>query len=151
ADRNARTTGKPGVVIATSGPGATNLDPGIIDAMRDCLPLVIRRDQVASKVIGKDAFQEAGVRGVTTPHSNYNYQVDDIADFPRVVSEAFYIAATGRPGPVVVDIPKSISEEITEKTFEKDFYLPGYQPTIKPNPLQIIKLSEAIGSAKQPV
>lgn len=151
AEGYARTTGKPGVVIATSGPGATNLVTGITDAMMDSLPLVIFTGQVASKVIGTDAFQEADVLGVTTPITKYNYQVDNIADFPRVVSEAFYIAATGRPGPVVVDIPKSISEEITEKTFEKDFYLPGYQPTIKPNPLQIIKLSEAIGSAKQPV
>src|SRR5699024_11459121 len=95
--------------------------------------------------------QEADVLGVTTPITKYNYQVDDIADFPRVVSEAFYIAATGRPGPVVGDIPKSISEEITEKTVEKDFYLPGYQPTIKANRLQISKLCDAMGRSKEAV
>src|SRR5699024_3580838 len=142
AEGYARTTGKPGVVIATSGPGATNLVTGITDAMMDSLPLVIFTGQVASKVIGTDAFQEAYVLGVTTPITKYNYQFDNSADSTSVVSEVFYIASTGRPGPVVVDIPKSISEEITEKTIEIDFYLPGYQPTIKPNPLQIIKLSE---------
>src|SRR5699024_7978516 len=134
AEGYARTTGKPGVVIATSGPGATNLVTGITDAMMDSLPLVIFTGQVASKVIGTDAFQEADVLGLSTPITQYNFQVDTIADVPTVVSVAFYIAATGRPRPVVVDIPKSISEEITAKTFEQDFYLPGYQPTIKPNP-----------------
>src|SRR5699024_4004994 len=124
---------------------------GVTDALMDSLPLVIITGQMASNVIGTDVFQEADVLWVTTPNTKYNYQVDNIAVFPRDVIEDCYIAETCRTGPVVVDIPKSISEEITEKTFEKDFYLPGYQPTIKPNALQIIKLSEAIGSAKQPV
>lgn len=151
AEGYARATGKPGVVIATSGPGATNLITGITDAMMDSLPLVIFTGQVGSQVIGTDAFQEADVLGVTTPITKYNYQVKKIEDLPRVISEAFHIATTGRPGPVVIDIPKNISEEITEETFEKDFYLPGYQPTTKPNPLQIIKLAEAIANAKRPV
>src|SRR5699024_6844382 len=91
AEGYARTTGKPGVVISTSGPGATNLITGITDAMMDSLPLVIFTGQVANQVIGTDAFQEADVLGVTTPITKYNYQVDDISDFPRVVSEAFHI------------------------------------------------------------
>ncbi len=151
AEGYARVTGKPGVVLATSGPGATNLITGITDAMMDSLPLVIFTGQVANHVIGTDAFQESDVLGITTPITKYNYQVKNISDLPRVVNEAFHIATTGRPGPVVVDIPKNIAETLTTDTFEKEFYLPGYQPTMKPNPLQIIKLSEALSKAKKPV
>ncbi|MEI3604222.1 biosynthetic-type acetolactate synthase large subunit [Pseudogracilibacillus sp. SE30717A] len=151
AEGYARVTGKPGVVLATSGPGATNLITGITDAMMDSLPLVIFTGQVANQVIGTDAFQESDVLGITTPITKYNYQVKNISDLPRVVNEAFHIATTGRPGPVVVDIPKNISETLTIDTFETDFYLPGYQPTEKPNPLQIIKVSEALSKAKKPV
>ena len=148
AEGYARVTGKPGVVLATSGPGATNLITGITDAMMDSLPLVIFTGQVANQVIGTDAFQESDVLGITTPITKYNYQVKNITDLPRVVNEAFHIATTGRPGPVVVDIPKNISEALPSDKFETDFYLPGYQPTTKPNPLQIIKLSEALSKAK---
>src|SRR5699024_540012 len=151
AEGYARVTGKPGVVIATSGPGATNLITGITDAMMDSLPVVVFTGQVASHVIGSDAFQESDGLGITTPITKYNYQVDDIRDLPRVVHEAFHIATTGRPGPVVVDIPKNISEAITTEIFETEYYLPGYQPTTKPNPLQIIKLAEALGKAKKPL
>ncbi|MGM8211327.1 biosynthetic-type acetolactate synthase large subunit [Virgibacillus sp. W0430] len=151
AEGYARVTGKPGVVLATSGPGATNLITGITDAMMDSLPLVIFTGQVANKVIGTDAFQESDVLGITTPITKYNYQVKDLADLPRIVNEAFHIATTGRPGPVVIDIPKNISEEVSAKKFKKDFYLPGYQPTMKPNPLQIIKLAEALSKSKKPV
>lgn len=151
AEGYARVTGKPGVVIATSGPGATNLITGITDAMMDSLPLVIFTGQVASHVIGTDAFQESDVLGITTPITKYNYQVEDIADLPRIVHEAFHIATTGRPGPVVVDIPKNISEEIPNVNRDTNFELPGYQPTTKPNPLQIIRLAEALGKAKRPV
>lgn len=151
AEGYARVTGKPGVVLATSGPGATNLITGITDAMMDSLPLVIFTGQVANQVIGTDAFQESDVLGITTPITKYNYQVKNITDLPRVVNEAFHIATTGRPGPVVVDIPKNISEALPSDKFETDFYLPGYQPTTKPNPLQIIKLSEALSKAKRPV
>src|SRR5690625_956715 len=119
--------------------------------MMDSLPLVVFTGQVANKVIGTDAFQEADVMGVTTPITKYNYQVKELSDLPRIVKEAFHIATTGRPGPVVVDIPKDISEEVTAQDFDTDFYLPGYQPTIKPNPLQIVKLAEALGRAKKPV
>lgn len=151
AEGYARVTGKPGIVIATSGPGATNLITGITDAMMDSLPLVIFTGQVANHVIGTDAFQESDVLGITTPITKYNYQVEDIADLPRIIHEAFHIATTGRPGPVVIDIPKNISEALPEVISSRDFDLPGYQPTTKPNPLQIIRLAEALGKAKRPV
>lgn len=151
AEGYARVTGKPGVVLATSGPGATNLITGITDAMMDSLPLVIFTGQVASGVIGTDAFQESDVLGITTPITKYNYQVKDVADFPRIVNEAFHIATTGRPGPVVIDIPKNIAETLSEEMYSKDFYLPGYQPTTKPNPLQIKKLTTALSKAKKPL
>ncbi|WP_419892901.1 biosynthetic-type acetolactate synthase large subunit [Oceanobacillus kimchii] len=151
AEGYARVSGKPGVVIATSGPGATNLITGITDAMMDSIPLVIFTGQVAKGVIGTDAFQEADVMGITTPITKYNYQVSEIADLPRIVNEAFHIATTGRPGPVVVDIPKNISSTVTVNDYEADFHLPGYQPTITPNPLQITKVNEALKRAEKPV
>lgn len=152
AEGYARITGKPGVVIATSGPGATNLVTGITDAMMDSLPLVIFTGQVSHNVIGTDAFQEADIIGITTPITKHNYQVQSIADLPRIVKEAFHIASTGRPGPVLVDIPKNISQgTLTAEPNSGKFNLPGYQPTTKPNPLQIKKLAEALSNAKQPV
>ncbi len=151
AEGYARVSGKPGVVIATSGPGATNLVTGIADAMIDSLPLVVFTGQVARGVIGTDAFQEADVMGITTPITKHNYQVQDIADLPRIVKEAFHIASTGRPGPVVVDIPKDISANPCGDNYDTDFHLPGYQPTVKPNPLQIKKLADALGKSKKPV
>lgn len=151
AEGYARVTGKPGIVLSTSGPGATNLVTGITDAMMDSLPLVIITGQVANNVIGTDAFQEADVMGVTTPITKYNYQVKNLADLPRVIKEAFHIATTGRPGPVLVDVPKDISAEVTAGTYKTDFHLPGYQPTTKPNPLQIMKLADALEKSKKPV
>ncbi len=152
AEGYARITGKPGVVIATSGPGATNLVTGITDAMMDSLPLVIFTGQVARGVIGTDAFQEADVMAITTPITKHNYQVQDISDLPRIVKEAFHIASTGRPGPVLIDIPKDISAgELFEIPEEGTIDLPGYQPTTKPNPLQIKKLADAITKSKRPV
>lgn len=151
AEGYARTTGKPGVVLATSGPGATNLITGIADAIMDSIPLVIFTGQVAHQVIGTDAFQESDIMGITTPITKYNYQVEKLSDLPRVIKEAFYIATTGRPGPVLIDIPKNISEELSGEEFSSDFYLPGYQPTTKPNPLQIVKLADALSKAKKPV
>lgn len=151
AEGYARVSGKPGVVIATSGPGATNLITGITDAMMDSIPLVIFTGQVAKGVIGTDAFQEADVMGITTPITKYNYQVNEIAELPRIVNEAFHIATTGRPGPVVVDIPKNISSTVTVNDYEADFHLPGYQPTITPNPLQITKVNEALKRAEKPL
>lgn len=151
AEGYARVSGKPGVVIATSGPGATNLVTGIADAMMDSLPLVVITGQVATAVTGTDAFQEADVMGITTPITKHNYQVLSSYDLPRIMKEAFHIASTGRPGPVVVDIPKDISANPCFETDESDFYLPGYQPTVKPNPLQIKKLTEALKKSKKPL
>ncbi|MED3562756.1 acetolactate synthase large subunit [Bacillus xiapuensis] len=152
AEGYARITGKPGVVLATSGPGATNLITGITDAMMDSLPLVVFTGQVARSVIGTDAFQEADIVAITTPITKHNYQVQSISDLPRIVKEAFHIASTGRPGPVVVDIPKDISSGVTDVSQEEvEIDLPGYQPTTKPNPLQIKKLAAALSKAKKPV
>src|SRR5699024_4397370 len=139
AEGYARVTGKPGVVLATSGPGATKLITGITDAMMDSLPLVIFTGQVAKQVIGSDAFQEADLLGITTPITKYNIQVDDISDLPRIIKEAFHIATTGRPGPVVIDFPKNIAEGVSNINYDAKMNLPGYQPTTKPNPLQIVK------------
>ncbi|GEL08835.1 biosynthetic-type acetolactate synthase large subunit [Salisediminibacterium halotolerans] len=151
AEGYARVSGRPGVVIGTSGPGATNLVTGIADAMMDSLPLVVITGQVATAVTGTDAFQEADVMGITTPITKHNYQVQSSYEIPRIINEAFHIASTGRPGPVVVDIPKDISAGICEEKGPKTFDLKGYQPTIKPNPLQIKKLADAIKQAKKPV
>lgn len=151
AEGYARISGKPGVVIATSGPGATNLVTGLADAMIDSLPLVVFTGQVASTVIGSDAFQEADVLGITMPITKHNYQVRDVNDLPKIVKEAFHIATTGRPGPVLIDIPKDVS--VAEGTFEynQEISLPGYQPKTEPNYLQIRRLVEAVSRAKKPV
>jgi acetolactate synthase I/II/III large subunit len=151
AEGYARVTGKPGVVIATSGPGATNIVTGLADAMIDSLPLVVFTGQVATSVIGSDAFQEADVLGITTPITKHNYQVRKPEDLPRIIKEAFHIASTGRPGPVLIDIPKDVAviKGIAEQDPEMD--LPGYQPNMQPNYLQIRKLVEAVSSAKKPV
>lgn len=151
AEGYARISGKPGVVIVTSGPGATNIVTGLADAMMDSLPLVVFTGQVASGVIGTDAFQEADIVGITTPITKYNYQVRDARDLPHIIKEAFYIAKTGRPGPVLIDIPKDISIETVEIPEEREIDLPGYQPNFKPNYLQIRKLTEAVSKAKKPV
>ncbi|MDN4072696.1 acetolactate synthase large subunit [Fictibacillus terranigra] len=147
----ARVTGKAGVVIATSGPGATNLVTGIADAMIDSLPLVIFTGQVATTVIGTDAFQEADIVGVTMPITKHNYQVRRVEDLPGIIQEAFHIAQSGRPGPVLVDIPKDISTALGAYAAPKDVSLPGYQPTVMPNLLQVKRLADAIATAKKPV
>ena len=153
AEGYARISGKPGVVIVTSGPGATNAVTGIADAMMDSLPLVVFTGQVATSVIGTDAFQEADILGITTPITKHNYQIRNVEDIPRIIKEAFYIATTGRPGPVLIDFPKDIANAIIElgNVEEVEVNLPGYQPTTQPNYLQIRKLSEAVSSAKKPV
>ncbi|CAM3947123.1 biosynthetic-type acetolactate synthase large subunit [Alkalicoccus chagannorensis] len=151
AEGYARVKRKTGVVLATSGPGATNLITGIADAMMDSLPLVVLTGQVATTVTGTDAFQEADVMGITTPITKHNYQVQSAYELPKIIKEAFHIASTGRPGPVVVDIPKDISANPCFDTDESPFHLPGYQPTINPNPLQIKKLAEAVKQAKKPL
>ena len=151
AEGYARVSGKPGVVLATSGPGATNLVTGIADAMLDSLPLVILTGQVGTNVIGTDAFQETDVISITMPITKHNYQVRDAKDIPRIIKEAFHIASTGRPGPVLVDIPKDVAIQEAEFEYPTTVNLPGYQPTTTPNLMQIKKVSEAINKAKKPV
>ncbi len=151
AEGYARVSGKPGVVIATSGPGATNVVTGIADAMMDSLPLVVFTGQVASQVIGTDAFQEADIVGMTAPITKQNYQVRRIEDLPRIVKEAFHLATTGRPGPILVDIPKDLAALKTSFLPEVEVNLPGYRPTVKPDPLQVDSLLEALKHSKKPV
>ncbi|MEH7379746.1 acetolactate synthase large subunit [Bacillus sp. JJ1533] len=151
AEGYARISGKPGVVIATSGPGATNIVTGLADAMIDSIPLVVFTGQVASTVIGSDAFQEADVLGITMPITKHSYQVRDVKDLPKIIKEAFYIATSGRPGPVLIDIPKDMTSSEAEFDYDQEIHLPGYQPTIQPNHLQIRKLVEAVSQAKKPV
>lgn len=151
AEGYARITGKPGVVIVTSGPGATNIVTGLTDAMMDSLPLVVFTGQVATGVIGTDAFQEADILGITTPITKYNFQVRNVEDIPKIVKEAFYIAKSGRPGPVLIDVPKDIATKTTVVPEKVEISLPGYQPTLHPNYLQIRKLTEAVSGAKKPV
>ncbi|MGM0904783.1 MAG: acetolactate synthase large subunit [Bacillota bacterium] len=151
AEGYARISGNAGVVIATSGPGATNIVTGLADAMMDSLPLVVFTGQVATGVIGTDAFQEADILGITTPITKHNCQVRNIEDIPRIIKEAFHIATTGRPGPVLIDFPKDIAAGLVEQPAEAEIDLPGYQPTIEPNYLQIRKLTEAVSGAKKPV
>nr|WP_295971487.1 acetolactate synthase large subunit [uncultured Bacillus sp.] len=151
AEGYARISGKPGVVIVTSGPGATNIVTGLADAMMDSIPLVVFTGQVATGVIGTDAFQEADILGITTPITKHNYQLRDINDISRIIKEAFYIASTGRPGPVLIDFPKDIATAVVEKQQKAEVNLPGYQPTLQPNYLQIRKLTEAVSRAKRPV
>lgn len=153
AEGYARVTGKPGVVLSTSGPGGTNLITGITDAMMDSLPLVIFTGQVSASVIGTDAFQEADMIGLTTPVTKHNYQLVDAREIPQVVRAAFHIATTGRKGPVVIDVPKSVSEQMLteEEVYAGDIPLPGYNPTTSPNPNQIRRLIQAIEEAERPV
>lgn len=113
AEGYAKASGKPGVVLVTSGPGATNVITGIADAMSDSVPLIVFTGQVASSGIGKDAFQEADILGLTIPITKYNYQVRKVEDLPKVIKEAFHIATTGRKGPVVIDLPKDITLDET--------------------------------------
>lgn len=151
AEGYARVSGKPGVVIATSGPGATNIVTGLADAMIDSIPLVVFTGQVASSVIGSDAFQEADVLGITMPITKYSYQVRDVAELPKMIKEAFHIATTGRPGPVLIDFPKDMAIFEAPYTEPVEVNLPGYQPTTEPNHMQIRKLVEAVSQAKRPV
>lgn len=151
AEGYARVTGKTGVVIATSGPGITNMITGLTDAMMDSLPLVVISGQVNTNVMGTDAFQEAPTVGITMPITKHNYQVTSTRDLPRIIKEAFHIAGTGRPGPVLIDIPKNITNELDTFEYPEKVFLRGYQPTVVPNRMQIQKIAEAIKEAKKPV
>lgn len=151
AEGYAKSTGKLGVAVVTSGPGATNAITGIADAMSDSVPLLVFTGQVARAGIGKDAFQEADIVGITMPITKYNYQVRETADIPRIITEAVHIATTGRPGPVVIDLPKDVSALETDFIYSPGVNLPSYQPTLEPNDMQIKKILKQLSKAKKPV
>lgn len=151
AEGYAKSTGRIGVALVTSGPGATNAITGIADAMGDSVPLLVFTGQVATRGIGKDAFQEADIIGVTMPITKYNYQIRHTEDIPRIIVEAVHIATTGRPGPVVIDLPKDIAEAKTDFYYDTNINLPSYQPTIEPNLLQIKKILSQLSQSKKPL
>jgi acetolactate synthase-1/2/3 large subunit len=151
ADGYARVTGRPGVAWATSGPGATNLVTGIATAQMDSIPMVIITGQVARAAIGSDAFQETDTTGITLPITKHNYLVMDAADIPRVIKEAFHIASTGRPGPVLVDIPKDVQQEEAEFVYPDEIDLPGYKPNMEGHGAQIKRAARVIAESSRPV
>ncbi|MFD1991347.1 biosynthetic-type acetolactate synthase large subunit [Paenibacillus nicotianae] len=152
ADGYARASGKVGVCIATSGPGATNLVTGIATAYMDSTPLVVITGNVATTLIGTDAFQEADITGITMPITKHSYLVRDVEDLPRVIHEAFHIANTGRKGPVLIDIPKDVSAaKALFKPHTEPVAMRGYNPTVTPNRLQLDKLHQAIAEAERPL
>jgi len=151
ADGYARATGKVGVCMATSGPGATNLVTGIAAAFLDSVPVVAITAQVTRAFIGKDAFQETDITGITLPITKHNYLVMDVESTARIVKEAFYLARSGRPGPVLIDVPRDILLEQTEFHYPTKLDLPGYKPTLQGHPAQIKKAAKAISEAQRPV
>jgi acetolactate synthase-1/2/3 large subunit len=151
ADGYARATGKVGVCMATSGPGATNLTTGIATANFDSVPLVAITGQVKTDLIGNDAFQEADTTGISRPITKHNYLVREVHDLSRVIKEAFYIARTGRPGPVLVDLPVDISKATCDANLPESVQLRGYKPNYRGNIRQIRLAAEAINQARQPL
>jgi acetolactate synthase-1/2/3 large subunit len=147
----ARVSGKTGVCMATSGPGATNLVTGIANAYMDSIPIVIITGQVSTHMVGTDAFQEVDITGITHPITKHNYLVQDANDIPRVFKEAFHIAGTGRPGPVLVDIPKNVAESTCKAGIPQKTSLAGYKPTFKGHPTQVKTACSLMREAKKPV
>ena len=151
ADGYARASGKPGVVVVTSGPGATNTVTGIATAAMDSSPLVVFSGQVNSPLIGNDAFQEADIVGITRPCTKNNYLVKDVKDLAPTIREAFYLVRTGRPGPVLIDIPKDIQAQSTDYVFPQQVVPRGYHPTYEGHPGQIKRCRELLATAERPV
>lgn len=151
ADGYARASGKVGVCLATSGPGATNLITGIATANMDSVPLVFITSQVTSANLGKDSFQEADVTGITTPITKHNYMVSNTEELPRIMAEAFYIARSGRPGPVVVDIPKDIFLSKAEFKYPEKIEMKGYKPLLEGDATQIEAVAAALTESKKPL
>jgi len=151
ADGYARATGRPGVVLVTSGPGATNTVTGIATASMDSVPLVVMSGQVPTMLIGNDAFQEADIVGITRPCTKYNYLVKDVKDLSRIMREAFHIATTGRPGPVLIDLPKDVTASKTEFIWPEKVEIRSYRPTYEGNKWMIKQAAHEIGKAKRPV
>ncbi len=147
----ARVTGRTGVCIVTSGPGATNLITGIATAYMDSIPMVAITGQVPSVQLGRDIFQEVDITGATLPFTKHNYLVKNAAELPRVIKEAFHIASTGRPGPVLIDIPVDVQDQlVTEVEFPQDIRIRGYNPSVKGNDKQIANVAKAINGAERP-
>ena len=151
ADGYARITGKVGVCMATSGPGATNLVTGIANAYMDSAPIVAITGQVAIPFIGKDAFQETDITGISLPITKHNYAVRDVPSLPRIIREAFHIAGTGRPGPVLIDVPRDVLLGQAEFHYPTKVDLPGYKPTLKGHPAQIKLAARSINESQRPV
>ena len=151
ADGYARATGKPGVVLVTSGPGATNIVTGVATAYMDSIPMVIFTGQVPTMLIGNDAFQEADIVGITRPCTKYNFLVKDVNDLARTIKEAFYIATTGRPGPVLIDIPKDVTVAKAEFKYPDKVEIRSYHPSVKGNMWQTKQAAEVIAKSKRPV
>ena len=151
AEGYAKATGKVGVAFATSGPGATNLVTPIVDAMMDSVPTVFITGQVRTDLLGTDGFQEADTLGITMPVVKHSFMIQLPLEIPRAIHEAFHIARTGRPGPVVVDIPQDLSRADIDYEPVTDLHLPGYQPTTEGNTKQIRQAAKAMASARRPV
>jgi acetolactate synthase I/II/III large subunit len=151
AEGYARVSGRPGVVMVTSGPGATNTVTGIADANMDSTPMVVISGQVPTTMIGNDAFQEADFVGITRPCTKHNYLVKDVRDVARIIKESFYIAGAGRPGPVVVDVPKDVQQAEHSFKYPERVELRGFKPTLKGNPRQIERAIEAIEKSEKPL
>jgi acetolactate synthase-1/2/3 large subunit len=151
AEGYAHVTGRPGVAIVTSGPGATNIVTSLCDAYMDSIPIVVITGQVATAAIGTDAFQEADITGITMGVTKHNWLVTNAADIPRIVAEAFHVATTGRPGPVLVDVPKDVSLQMMEWYWPDSLDMPGYRPPSKPEPALIADAAELILAARRPV
>ena len=151
ADGYARASGKVGVCLVTSGPGATNTVTGIATAYMDSIPLVVITGQVPTHLIGNDAFQEADIVGITRPCTKHNYLVKNVADLATTIKQAFYIARTGRPGPVLIDLPKNVVNAVTEFSYPESISIRSYNPNVNPNRKQLRKAAELIALSRQPV
>ena len=151
ADGYARASGRTGVCLATSGPGATNLVTGIANAHMDSVPMVAITGQVVTKLLGRDSFQEADITGITLPITKHNYLVRDVGDIARTIKEAFYIASTGRPGPVLVDLPKDVTAGAGEYADPGELNLPGYRPVLSPGEEELKAAARLILAAQRPV
>src|SRR5215831_14699377 len=151
AEGYARATGRAGVCMATSGPGATNLVTGIADAYMDSVPLVAITGQVPQAMIGKGAFQETDIYGMTLPVVKHSYLITDINDIPRIVKEAFHIAQTGRPGPVLIDLPKNVQQARTQPIFPKEINLRGYHLDYKASDVELNEIIGLIEKSERPV
>ncbi len=151
ADGFARATGQVGVCVATSGPGATNLVTGIANAFMDSIPMIAITGQVGTALLGRDSFQEADITGITVPITKHNYLIKNIDDLPRIFKEAFYIARTGRPGPVLIDIPRDIQINKLNFKYPEKIVIPSYKPKYEGHPKQIAAAAKAIAASKRPL